>query len=242
MTPILTADCVAKSYGTRRVLSSATLRAEPGELRVLLGRNGAGKSTLLKIAAGLLAPDSGSVHFGGHAYPSVRLAQLASRGLFYLPDYDLLSDAFTVRHQLEMVRAQFSGSDVADAAARMGVGAHLDKRPFALSGGERRRAELAAVWVRRPICLLADEPFRGIAPTDAEELTTSFSQLAGDGVAVVLTGHEVPTLLHAADHISWCTSGTTYELGSPAAATRNDAFRAEYLGSWARNDGARGGV
>ncbi|MGH7649846.1 MAG: ABC transporter ATP-binding protein [Gemmatimonadaceae bacterium] len=102
------------------MLSSATLRAEPGELRVLFGRNGAGKSTLLKIAAGLLAPDSGSVHFGGHAYPSVRLAGLASRGLFYLPDYDLLSDAFTVRHQLEMVRAQFSGSDVADAAPGWG--------------------------------------------------------------------------------------------------------------------------
>ncbi|MGH7649847.1 MAG: ABC transporter ATP-binding protein [Gemmatimonadaceae bacterium] len=103
-----------------------------------------------------------------------------------------------------------------------------------MSGGERRRAELAAVWVRRPLCLLADEPFRGIAPKDAEELTASFSQLAGDGVAVVLTGHEVPTLLHAADHISWCTSGTTYELGPPAAATRHNGFQAEYLGSWGR--------
>ena len=85
MTPILTADCVAKSFGARRVLSSATLRAVPGELRVLFGRNGVGKSTLLKIAAGCLAPDSGSVHFDGHAHSSVSLAHLASRGLM-LPD------------------------------------------------------------------------------------------------------------------------------------------------------------
>ena len=112
MTPILTADCVAKSFGTRRVLSSATLRAEPGELRVLFGRNGVGKSTLLKIAAGQLSPDSGTVHFEGRAYPSVSLAHLASRGLFYLPDYDLLSPAFSVRRQLEMLRAQFPGGNV----------------------------------------------------------------------------------------------------------------------------------
>lgn len=238
MTPILRADCVAKSYGTRRVLSAATLRAEPGELRVLFGRNGAGKSTLLKIAAGWLAPDSGCVHFDGHAYPSVRLAHLASRGLFYLPDYDLLSSAFSVRRQLEMIQARFPGVNVVDAAERMGIAEHLDRRPSVLSGGERRRAELAAVLVRRPRCLLADEPFRGIAPKDAEDLTATFAQLADDGVAVVLTGHEVPTLLHAADHITWCTSGTTYELGARATATQHQAFQSEYLGPWASGRGA----
>ena len=234
MTPILTADCVAKSFGTHRVLSSATLRAESGELRVLFGRNGVGKSTLLKIAAGQLSPDSGAVHFEGRAYPSVSLAHLASRGLFYLPDYDLLSTAFSVRRQLEMLRAQFPGGNVTAATERLGIAGRLDARPSALSGGERRRAELAAVLVRRPTCLLADEPFRGIAPNDAEELTAVFSELARDGAAVVLTGHEVPTLLHAADHISWCTSGTTYELGRPATARQHHAFRAEYLGPWAR--------
>ncbi|HKW46883.1 MAG TPA: ATP-binding cassette domain-containing protein [Gemmatimonadaceae bacterium] len=234
MTPILTADCVAKSYGARRVLSSATLRAEPGELRVLFGRNGVGKSTLLKIAAGWLAPDSGCVHFDGRAYPSVSLPRLASRGLFYLPDHDLLSSAFSVRHQLEMFRVQFSGEHVVRAAEQLGIAQCLDLRPSALSGGERRRAELAAVLVRRPRCRLADEPFRGIAPKDADDLIAIFAGLAHDGVAVILTGHEVPTLLRAADHISWCTSGTTYELGPPALATQHDLFRSDYLGSWAQ--------
>ena len=232
MNPILAAECVAKTFAGRRVLSSASLRAVPGELRVLMGRNGIGKSTLLKIGAGCIAPDSGHIRFGGRAYLSVSLRKLAAEGLFYLPDHDLLSTAFTVRHQLEMIRRQFNGGDTAEAAGLMGIAGHLDKRPFELSGGERRRAELAAVFVRRPLCLLADEPYRGVAPKDAEDLTKAFSSLAADGVAVVITGHEVPTLLDAADHVTWCTSGTTYELGPPQIAARNESFRREYLGSW----------
>lgn len=232
MKALLAAECVGKSFRGRRVLTSATLRAVPGELRVLLGRNGIGKSTLLKIAAGCVNPDSGSVHFAGRAYMSVNLHHLAAKGLFYLPDHDLLSAGFTIRRQLEMIRHQFKGADPEEAAHRMGISGHLDKRPFELSGGERRRAELAAAFVRRPRCLLADEPYRGIAPKDAEDLTAAFSALASDGVAVVITGHEVPTLLDVADHVTWCTSGTTYELGHPRVATRHEAFRREYLGSW----------
>jgi ABC-type lipopolysaccharide export system ATPase subunit len=185
---------------------------------------------LLKIAAGCIEPDSGSIQFAGRAYLSVRLRDLAAEGLFYLPDHDLLSTAFTVRQQLEMIRRQFKGGDSIEAAERLGIGDHLEKRSFELSGGERRRAELAAVFVRRPLCLLADEPYRGIAPRDAEDLTRAFFALAADGVAVVITGHEVPTLLGAADHVTWCTSGTTYELGPPAIAKQNEAFRREYLG------------
>ena len=224
------ADCVAKSFGQRRVLSSASLRAVAGELRALLGRNGSGKSTLLKIAVGWLQPDSGMVTFAGIAHQRARLSHLATRGLFYLPDHDLLSAAFTVRRQLEMIRCRFDGNDVEAAAARMGVLERLDQRPSQLSGGELRRAELAAVFVRRPLCLLADEPYRGIAPRDAEMLTHAFRALAHDGVAVVVTGHEVPTLLAAAQHVTWCTSGTTHELGPPAAASQDYAFQREYLG------------
>jgi ABC-type multidrug transport system ATPase subunit len=231
MKPILAADSVSKSYGSRRVLSSASLRAVPGELRVLFGRNGIGKSTLLRIAAGRVSPDGGVVHFDGNSSLSVHRAELAARGVFFLPDHDLFSAAFTVRQQLEMFARQFGGARVDDAAAQMGIHAVIDQRPQALSGGELRRAELAAVLVRQPRCLLADEPFRGISPQDAEDLTATLRGLASRGVAVVVTGHEVPTLLQAADHIIWCTSGTTYELGSPARAMQHEAFVREYLGA-----------
>jgi len=232
MNALLRVESVAKSYAGRRVLSSASLRAVPGELRVLFGRNGIGKSTLLQIAAGRVAPDAGTVHFGSHAYLAARLPTLAAAGLFYLPDADLLSSAFTVRHQLTLFQRQFSGGDVDAAAERLGIGARLDQRPDTLSGGERRRAELAAVLVRRPTCLLADEPYRGLAPHDAEVLTGVLRALATEGAAVLVTGHEVPTLLDAADHVTWCTSGTTYELGAPAIAVQHAAFRREYLGPW----------
>jgi ABC-type multidrug transport system ATPase subunit len=232
MTAILRVESVAKSFASRRVLSSASLRAVPGELRVLFGRNGIGKSTLLKIAAGRVAPDGGSVHFGTSAYLNARFHAMAAAGLFYLPDADLLSPAFTVRHQLTLFQRQFGGGAIDEAAARVGIGNRLDQRPDTLSGGERRRAELAAVLVRRPTCLLADEPYRGLAPHDAEVLTAVLRALTVAGVAVVVTGHEVPTLLEAADHITWCTSGTTYELGPPAVAVQHEAFRREYLGAW----------
>ena len=230
MNPLLVADCVTKSYRGRRVLTSASLRAVPGELRVLFGRNGAGKSTLLRISAGWIQPDDGTVRFDGTLYASPRLARLAEGGLFYWPDHDLFSRSFSVRTQLEMIRRQFDGGDPVAAADIVGIGHRLDARPGELSGGERRRAELAAVLVRRPRCLLADEPFRGIAPKDAEAMTRVLRSCAAAGMAVVATGHEVPTLLASADHVTWCTAGTTHELGPPEVAGRHDAFRREYLG------------
>jgi len=212
------------------VLSSATLRAVPGQVRALFGRNGAGKSTLLKIAAGWHQPDSGCVRWEGTAHLRVTLAELAGRGLFYLPDQDLLSSAFTLRSQLDMIRRRRGGGDMARAAAVVGVEGCLDRRPNELSGGERRRAELAAILVARPRCVLADEPYRGIAPVDAEVITVVLRDLAARGTAIVVTGHETGTLLDAADHVTWCTSGTTYELGSAAEARMHDGFRTEYLG------------
>ena len=228
---MLEADCVGKHFGDRRVLSSASLRAVPGELRVLFGRNGTGKSTLLKIAAGWLQPDSGHVRWSGETRPRVTLPWLARRGLFYLPDHDLLPRTGTLRAQLETLRRRYDGADVASAVETAGITDVLDAPSASLSGGERRRAELAAILVRRPRCVLADEPLRGIAPLDADDLLRVLRMLAADGCAVVVTGHEVPTLLHAADHVTWCTAGTTLELGTPRQAMEHEAFAREYLGA-----------
>jgi ABC-type multidrug transport system ATPase subunit len=227
---ILVADCVSKSFGQRRVLSAGSLRAEAGQMRVLFGRNGIGKSTLIKIAAGLIAPDSGIVHFHGTSRLHARLSSLAREGLFYLPDHELLSSAFTLRRQLQFYHDRYHRRTVDEAAVLASVSHLLDRRPHTLSGGELRRAELAVVLVRQPDCLLADEPYRGIAPVDHDLLTRLFRSIAAEGCAVVVTGHEVPTLLAAADHITWCTSGTTYELGTAEAARAHEEFRRDYLG------------
>ena len=227
---LLVADSIVKSFGKRRILTSATLRAVAGEVRVLFGRNGIGKSTLMKVAVGRAQPDSGVVFFDGRARLKISQAELAREGLFYLADEHLFSSAFTVRRQLQFLRETFDGGSVDEAAERVGIGHVLDRRPFALSGGECRRAELAAVIVRRPRCLMADEPYRRIAPRDAEQLSAIFRELASSGCAVVLSGHELHTLLDVADHVTWCESGTTQELGNPAEAKRHEDFRREYLG------------
>lgn len=226
----LIADCVSKTFGERKILTSATLRATAGEVRAILGRNGIGKSTLLKIAVGWLQPDSGVVRVGQTTYLRASAHGLAARGVFYLPDHDVLSASFDIRTQLGFFERRYHQRSWQDAARLARVEHLLDRRPGSLSGGELRRAELALAVVRRPTVLIADEPYRGIAPVDHDDLTGIFRTFAADGCAVVVTGHDVPSLLAAADYVTWCTDGTTYELGTPEQACKHEAFRRGYLG------------
>lgn len=226
--PVLVADCVGKRFGNRWVLRSASLRAVPGQLRAFVGRNGAGKSTLMKIAVGLTSADSGMVHFAGQPRLRPRLHQFAREGLFLLPDYDVLSGAFTIREHLRFVSAP--DEDSMAIAKALGIESLLDARPFELSSGERRRAELAFAWQRRPRCLLADEPLRNISPIDGEVVLRTLRSMAEAGCAVIVTGHEIHALLSFAHHVTWCTEGTTYELGPPFMARADERFRRAYMG------------
>lgn len=227
---VLVADCVGKRYGDRRVLTSASLRAVAGRWTALMGRNGAGKSTLLRIAAGALEPDSGTVRLDGAMLERPHTATLARDGVFFLADRDLLSPRYTVRRQLELFRERFAGGDVDEAAQAMGIDELIDRKPHAISSGERRRAELAAAIVRRPRVLLADEPYRNVSPIDADAISRALRSLATQGCAVVVTGHEATTFLELVDRVTWCDSGTTTELGSPRDAMRHERFAAGYLG------------
>lgn len=226
----LTADCVAKSFGAKRVLTSATLRAVNGQVRALLGRNGCGKSTLMKIAAGWISADTGTVRVDETPHENARLDRLAWKGVFYLPDHDILLPSKTLLEQMRMFERRFGARRTSEAADIARITEFLDRKPREISGGELRRAELALALVRKPRCLIADEPYRNIAPVDHAMLTEIFRRMADDGCAVVVSGHEVPSLLAACDHVTWCTDGTTYELGPPLHAKSNDAFVRGYLG------------
>ncbi len=197
---------------------------------MLFGRNGCGKSTLLKIGAGQLQPDHGAVHFAGITYLRPALSELASRGLFYLPDRDLLSSRLTVREQIRAVEWRFGDSRTAEVVECLGITDVLSRRPSELSGGERRRAEMALAWIRAPRCLLADEPFAEIDPADVEVLAAAFRDMAHRGCAIVITGHEVTQLLDVADDIVWMTGGSTHGIGNAESARTHEQFRREYLG------------
>lgn len=234
MAPFFSADSIRKSFGSRVVLKAASIWATEGRITALLGRNGCGKSTLFKIGAGLVAPDQGAVHMAGRVFLRPRLHKLATLGLFYLPDRDLLARRLTIQQQIQAAEWQFGAGRTPAILKRLEIGCRLDQSSTQLSGGERRRAEIALAWIRAPRCLLADEPFAGIDPADQEVIAAALLELAREGCAVVISGHEVPQLLEIADDVVWMTAGTTHGLGAPEAAVTNDQFRREYLGSVTR--------
>jgi ABC-type multidrug transport system ATPase subunit len=230
--PLLAAESIGKSFGARNVLSTASMWAQTGEVTVLLGRNGCGKTTMVKITIGQLRADYGVVIYDGQRTFRPKLPDLARAGLFYLPERNLLSPAFTIREHLQAVQVLIPNSTVDRAVALLRIGEFLDRKSGTLSGGERRRCEVAVAVARSPRCLLADEPYMGIMPTDAILLTETFRRLAHDeGCAVLVTGHEVNTLLELADGVIWHTAGTTHHLGTSEQAQLHDQFRREYLGA-----------
>ncbi len=228
---ILDAHSISKWYGDRSVLTSAMLRAEAGRVTALLGRNGAGKSTLLKICSGMIAGNSGRVVFRGELIERPSLHSMARRGLCFLPsERPLLSRAITVGKQLAAIAALRSPGKLDHVVETLSLGDLLHFHPETLSGGEVRRASVAAAWLMVPRCLLADEPLRGIAPIDEELIIRIIRSMAADGTAVVITGHQSETLLDNADQVIWVTSGTTRLLGPPDTARLDWQFTREFMG------------
>jgi ABC-type lipopolysaccharide export system ATPase subunit len=227
---IFAADSIRKMFGARTVLQAASVWAAPGVITVLFGRNGCGKSTLLKVGAGLVGADQGVVLFRGKAYLRPRLHRLAADGLFYLPDAGLLVHRLTFGEHLQAIRRRFGTALSAEDAADLEVAPLLDRPVREFSGGEMRRAEVAAAVARNPVCLLADEPLAGIAPVDVERIAPVLRRMAARGCALVVTGHEVPELLTLADEVVWMTGGTTHGLGTAAQAATHEQFRRDYLG------------
>lgn len=230
MSYVFTATDITKQYGGRQVLQSAGLWVRAGSISVLLGRNGGGKTTLLEIALGWRRGEAGVVTVGAERLVGPSLAHLARRGVFYLSQQSWLSPVHTVRTHFAAV-AQMASPESTDASIeRLRVGEFLDRQPNELSGGERRRVELALAVARKPLCLMADEPFLGIAPQDAELVSSIFREMAVEGCGVFVTGHEVSTLLDLADYVIWLTGGTTHDLGTVDAALAHRQFAREYLG------------
>lgn len=229
MTPRYAIEGIWKAFGRRPVLRSASVWAYTGAVTVLFGRNGEGKSTLLRCGLGFLRPAAGVTILDAHRTRRPHLAGLATRGLFYLPDRDLLAASVPLGRQLDAMRSVFPETDPDLFRAALPDPAMLDRLPHELSGGERRRAELGFAKARNPRVLVADEPLRGIAPRDAEILARDLAACAHAGCAVLVTGHETHALLDIADHVVWMTGGRTHYLGDRAAALAHDHFRWHYL-------------
>ena len=234
---VLAANAVAKSFWGTTVLQNASLWVDEGTITALLGRNGAGKTTLLEIAAGVLRPDQGTVIFRGKPHLNPWLSRLAREGLFYVPDRGLFTGSRPLRWFLASAARRYAdrdGPSWRDAARDHDIEDELDTEVRELTGGERRRAALALAELRRPACLLADEPFRGIAPSDAEAVSRTLMDLRDRGCGIVLTGRRVPEILELADRVIWLTAGTTRGLGTPGDARAHPEFVRDCLGRTGR--------
>jgi lipopolysaccharide export system ATP-binding protein len=235
---VLEVDGIGKRFGGLQVLKAASFAGWAGRITVLMGRNGAGKSTLFRISVGRVRADYGRVMYKGEFLARPSLPRLARRGLMYSSQDSSLTRLFSIRAHVDTVARTFGARDrVEGIVKRLSLAEILDRKPQAVSGGERRRASLALAMIRSPDCLLMDEPFAGIDPADREMVASGLTTLRNAGAAVVISGHDVEDLLQVADEVIWVAAGTTHWLGGPVEAQRHDQFRREYLGPRGRPEG-----
>jgi ABC-type multidrug transport system ATPase subunit len=230
---LFVAESLGVSFGGRQVVKSGSVWVRPGRITALMGRNGCGKTTLLQAALGLGPMEYGVVRYLDDFYLKPRLSVMARRGLYFLPDRGSLSRRHTVGWHRKALGAQMGREAGTRTLEALGLKRFLDSTPDAISGGEARKADLLLAFERAPRCLLADEPYTGVAPKDQDTVTGEIRRLAQSGAAVLVTGHQVEPLLALADEVIWMTAGSTHHLGTPTEARHHHQFQREYLaGRW----------
>ncbi|MCK6505646.1 LPS export ABC transporter ATP-binding protein [Myxococcota bacterium] len=230
--PGLVARGLSRAFRGRRVVDGVDLAVAPGEVVGLLGPNGAGKTTCFRMVAGLEVPDQGEVWLDGQDLARQPLWRRARAGLGYLAQEPTVFRRLSARANLE-VALQARGAPVSqapDLLARAGL-SHLSDQPAGrLSGGERRRLELARALAAAPRVLLLDEPFAGVDPVAVAALQAVILDLARQGLGVLVTDHAVRETLGICDRVVLLDGGRVMAAGAPAQVAALPAVRDRYLG------------
>ncbi len=227
---------IAKSYDRRVVLSDVSLSVGPGEVLGLLGPNGAGKTTCFYSIMGLVKPDSGRVMLDGVEISGLPMYRRAVMGLGYLPQETSIFRGMTVAQNIMSV-LELAEPDKAVRAGRLDqlLGEfHLDRlrdsMATALSGGERRRCEIARALAADPSIMLLDEPFAGIDPISISDIRALIIQLKSRGIGVLITDHNVRETLDICDRACIIYDGRVLFAGTPQALVADENVRRLYLG------------
>lgn len=233
---ILAVSGLRKSYGGRTVVTDASLHLRQGEAVGLLGPNGAGKTTIFYMITGLVAADLGTISLEGNDITQLPMYQRARLGIGYLPQeasiFRGLSVEDNIRAVLEVVEPDRKARErQLDQLLEEFTIARLRKAPsIALSGGERRRCEIARALAGKPSFILLDEPFAGIDPIAVGDIQALVRQLTDRGIGVLITDHNVRETLGLVDRAYIIHSGRVLTEGSPAEIIANPDVRRVYLG------------
>ncbi len=234
--PGLSALHIAKSYKKRPVLRDVSVRVERGESVALLGPNGAGKTTLFYIMTGLIHADGGNMLLDGQDITRLPMYRRARLGIGYLPQEASIFRGLDVE---ENIKAVLQGSDLSDRDQARFLEelleefsiAHLRRTPsVALSGGERRRLEIARALASRPKFMLLDEPLAGIDPIAVGDIRALIGYLKTRGIGVLITDHNVREALDIVDRAYILHDGQVLTEGSPRDIVGNDEVKRVYLG------------
>jgi lipopolysaccharide export system ATP-binding protein len=232
----LSARGLCKSYRGRAVVDDVSFDVQPGEVVGLLGPNGAGKTTSFRCVVGLIDPDRGEVHLGERDLSGLPLFERARLGLGYLPQEPSIFRSLTVRENLlivlESIGAPRAGREekVIAQLEEFGLAQLASARGETLSGGERRRVEIARLLLCKPQFLLFDEPFAGVDPIAVGELQKLIASLRDRGLGILITDHAVRETLGSCDRAVLLFEGKLLEAGTPLQLASSERARALYLG------------
>ncbi len=233
----LRADRISKSFGHRKAVREASFEVKESEVVGLLGPNGAGKTTAFYMVAGLLSCDAGSIRLDGADVTGFPVHRRATLGLGYLPQEASVFRKLSVEQNILAIlelRTNLSGAERRDELNRLLDEFQLHKvrksPGVSLSGGERRRVEIARTLARSPRYVLLDEPFAGIDPISVAEIQGIIAQLADRGIGVLITDHNVRETLGICSRGYILHEGVVIASGVPETLLRDPKVRSVYLG------------
>lgn len=238
----LVATGLQKAYGSRKVVRDVSLAVQKGEVVGLLGPNGAGKTTSFYMIVGLVRADAGEITIDGQSIEHMPIHKRSRLGLSYLPQEASIFRKLTVEQNVRAVlelQADEAGKPLSAKAINERLDAllqdlrvdHLRDSPApALSGGERRRVEIARALATQPRFILLDEPFAGIDPIAVIEIQRIIGFLKSRGIGVLITDHNVRETLGICDHACIISDGHVLATGTPSEIVNNADVRRVYLG------------
>jgi len=233
---LLRARNLAKAYKGRPVVRDVSFEVARGQIIGLLGPNGAGKTTSFYMVVGLIEPDQGSVLLGDQEITRFAIHERARQGLAYLPQEASVFRRLTVE---ENIKAVLEGRALSDTEKRQQLERLIDEfrlnaiarqKAFTLSGGERRRVEVARALALDPVFLLLDEPFAGIDPIAVSEIQRMMEVLKKRGIGILITDHNVRETLTICDSAYLLGDGRILEQGTPRELVQSPIARERYLG------------